>query len=283
MSPDTLTIDPAQITQRITARTRAILPVDYAGHPSDLDAIREIAEHHNLIVIEDAAHAFGAKYKGKPVGSLSDMTMFSLHPVKHITTGEGGIVTTENPDYARRLRSFRNHGFDSDARERHKNESWYYEMVDLGYNYRLTDIGCALGLSQLKRADSNLKRRREIAARYDEAFGQRKCMLTPCVKPWAEPAWHLYPIRVVLNHLTAGRDDVIRAFIAENIKANVHYIPLHLHPYYRKRFGYKDGDYPVAEAAYESLISIPMFHGMNDQDVADVIEAVTKVLDAFRK
>ena len=277
----TLTLDPVQIEKRITPNTKAILPVDYAGHPSDLDKIRDIANRHNLIVIEDAAHAFGARYKGKRIGSLNDLTMFSMHPVKHITTGEGGIVTTDNAGFARRMRSFRNHGLTSDARERHQKGSWHYEMVDLGYNYRLPDIACALGLSQLKRIDSNLKRRREIAAIYKEAFSGYPGLLLPFVEDWAEPAWHLYPIRIVPEKLSVDRDEVMRALTAENIKVNVHYIPVHYHPYYRKRFGYKGGEYPVAEAAFASLISIPMFHGMSDQDVADVIEAVTKVLDAF--
>ena len=162
--PDTLNLDPEQVERKITANTRAILPVDYAGHPADLDAIRQIASRHGLIVIEDACHALGAEYRGRKVGSIADMTVFSFHPVKHITTGEGGMVTTDNPQFAETLRRFRNHGISSDARQRQSAGQWHYEMVLLGFNYRLPDIVCALGIEQLKRLESNLARRREIAA-----------------------------------------------------------------------------------------------------------------------
>jgi len=281
VSPDTLNIDPAQVERRITPNTRVLLTVDYAGHPADLDSIRKIAADRGLIVIEDACHALGAQYRGKGVGSVSDMTVFSFHPVKHITTGEGGMVTTDNPRYAETLRRFRNHGISSDARQRQSQGQWHYEMVLLGFNYRIPDILCVLGIQQLRRLDANLARRREIAARYTEAFRKVPGVIPPVAKPDVNPAWHLYPIRLELEKLTADRTQVFRALRAENIGVNVHYIPVHTHPYYRDRFGYKGGEYPVAEQAYERLISLPMFHAMTDQDVEDVIRAVEKVSAHF--
>jgi len=278
---DTLNIDPEQVSARITAKTRAILPVDYAGHPADLDPILELAEHHRLLVIEDACHALGAEYRGRRVGSLAHMSVFSLHPVKHIATGEGGMVTTDRAGLAEALRCFRNHGISSDARQRQAVGQWYYEMVELGYNYRLTDIACALGLSQLKRLDANLARRRVIANRYTDAFRPLLGVIPPTVRDDVNPAWHLYPIRLELDKLTADRNEIFCALRAENIGVNVHYIPVHLHRYYRNQFGYRGGEYPVAEQAYEQLISLSMFHGMTDDDVRDVISAVQKVVKHY--
>jgi perosamine synthetase len=278
---NTLNLDPEQVERKLSTKTRAILPVDYAGHPADLTAILEIARSHGLIVIEDACHALGAEYSGRPVGSIADMTVFSFHPVKHITTGEGGMVATNNPQFAETLRRFRNHGISSDARQRQSAGQWHYEMVLLGFNYRLPDIVCALGIQQLKRLDANLARRREIAARYTVAFREIPAVIPPAVRPEVNPAWHLYPIRLDLSKLTVGRAEVFRALRAENIGVNVHYIPVHLHPYYRERFGYKGGEFPVAEDAYGRLISLPMFHGMSDGDAEDVIRAVRKVVTSF--
>lgn len=280
---DTLTLDPNEILKHLTPRTKAILPVDYAGHPADLDAIQQIAHEKNLVVIEDAAHALGATYQGKNVGSIADMTMFSFHPVKHITTGEGGIIATNNAAYYERLKLFRSHGINSDARTRQAQGGWFYEMIALGYNYRLTDIGCALGLSQMRKLEANLERRRAIAARYTEAFSKMPGIIPPAVRADCEPAWHLYPIQVSSENLKVKRAEVFRALRAENIGVNVHYIPVHLHPYYRERFGYRGGEFPIAEAAYESLISLPMFHAMTEQDVDDVVAAVAKVVEAFAK
>jgi perosamine synthetase len=279
--PDTLSLDPDHCAARITPKTRAVLPVDYAGHPAHLDAILQLADRHGLTVIEDACHALGAEYKGRRTGSVAHMTVFSFHPVKHIATGEGGMVTTDRRELAEKLRRFRNHGISSEARERQATGQWHYEMVDLGFNYRLTDMACALGLSQLKKLASNLARRREIAARYTASFCHLSGVIPPAVRADVNPAWHLYPIRLERSKLTADRAKVFRALRAENIGVNVHYIPVHLHPYYRKRFGYKGGEYPVAEGAFEQLISLPMFHGMTDQDVVDVVEALRKTLRAF--
>jgi len=283
ISPDTMNIDPEEIARRITSKTRAILPVDYAGHPADLDAIMDLAESNDLLVIEDACHALGAEYRGKRVGSISHMTVFSFHPVKHITTGEGGMVTTDDPELARRLRLFRNHGIDSDARQRQTKGQWHYEMIDLGYNYRLTDIACALGLSQLKKLDQNLSRRREIASRYRAELWDMPGLILPTERSYASSAWHLYPIRLDLESLGGTRSEIFAALRAENIGVNVHYIPVHLHPYYRNRFGYRSGEYPKAEASYESLISLPMFHGMTDQDVRDVVVSLSKVVSHYPK
>ena len=283
VSPDTLNLDPEQAAARLTPRTRAILPVDYAGHPADLSPILDLAERHGLVVIEDASHALGAEYKGRHVGSVAHMTVFSFHPVKHITTGEGGMVTTDNAKFAETLRRFRNHGISSDARQRQAAGQWHYEMVLLGFNYRLTDIACALGIQQLKKLEANLARRRQIAARYTAAFREIPEVVPPAVRHDINPAWHLYPIRLDRARLKADRGQVFAALRAENIGVNVHYIPVHRHPYYRERFGYRGGEYPVAEDAYERLISLPMFHGMSDQDVDDVIRAVEKVIAHFRE
>jgi perosamine synthetase len=282
VSPDTLNLDPEKAAARITSRTRAILPVDYAGHPADLDQILELAERHGLVAIEDASHALGAEYRGHRVGSLAHMTVFSFHPVKHITTGEGGMVTTDNAKFAEMLRRFRNHGISSDARQRQSAGQWHYEMVLLGFNYRLTDIACALGIQQLKKLEANLSRRRQLSERYAAAFGEIYEVTTPTVRSDVNPAWHLYPIRLDQVKLKADRGQVFQALRAENIGVNVHYIPVHRHPYYSERFGYRGGEYPVAEDAYERLISLPMFHGMSDQDIEDVIHAVDKVISHFR-
>lgn len=281
--PDTLTIDPNEIQSKITSRSKAILPVDYAGHPADLDAILQIADNYGLVVIEDACHALGAQSHGRNVGSMAHMTVFSFHPVKHITTGEGGMVTTDNPDYASTLRRFRNHGISSDARARQSAGQWYYEMVDLGFNYRLPDVACALGLQQLSSLEPNLSRRREIAARYDGAFRELDPVQIPDIQNDVNSAWHLYPIRLRLHRLSSTRNEFFQALRAENIGVNVHYIPVHLHPYYRSRFGYEGGEYPVAEAAYERLLSLPMFPSMTDRDVDDVIAAVMKVSEYFSR
>lgn len=283
VEPRTLTIDPEQVARKITAKTKVILPVDYAGHPAQLQSILELADRHGLTVIEDASHALGADYGGRRVGGISHMTVFSFHPVKHVTTGEGGMVTTNDAELARRLRQFRNHGIDGMTRGEHPQEPWYYEMVALGYNYRLTDIGCALGCSQLKRLEKNIARRRTIASRYTHAFQDLPGAIPPTVEPDAGPAWHFYPLRLDLPQLRVGRADIFRGLRAEGIGVNVHYIPVHWHPYYRHVFGDQRGQFPMAEAAYEALISLPLFHGMTDQDVRDVIEAVHKVASHYSR
>jgi perosamine synthetase len=274
---DTLNLDPEQVERRITSRTRAIIAVDYAGHPADLQPIQELAKQKGVVVVEDACHALGAEYRDRRVGGIADMTVFSFHPVKHITTGEGGMVATNDARLAETLSRFRNHGISSDARQRQSSGQWHYEMVLLGFNYRLPDIACALGLEQLKRLDSNLARRREIAGHYTAAFREIPGVVPPCVRADVNPAWHLYPIRLDPERLAADRAQVFRALRAENIGVNVHYIPVHYHPYYRDRFGDKRGQFPVAEDAYERLISVPLFHAMSDADMQDVIHAMKRV------
>ena len=275
---ETLMIDPKEVERRITPRTKVLLPVDYAGQPADLDALLALADRHELIVIEDAAHALGAKYRSRMVGSISHMSVFSFHAVKHLTTGEGGMVTTNNGEFVQRLREVRNHGIDSDARARQADGQWHYEMTTLGFNYRLTDIACALGLAQLPRLPANLARRRAIAARYEKALATISSLALPIVAADVTSAWHLYPVRV---DASLDRAEVFDALRAEGLGVNVHYIPVHLHPYYRSRFGYRGGEFPIAETAYGRLISLPMFHGMTDEDVDDVILAVEKVMNYF--
>ncbi len=289
VSPDTLNLDPDEVARKLSARgssrVKAIIAVDYAGHPVALDELGQLAKMHGQrpLLIEDACHALGAEYQGKRVGGIADMTVFSFHPVKHLTTGEGGMVATNDARLAETLRRFRNHGISSEARERQEAGQWFYEMVLLGFNYRLTDIACALGLSQLTKLGSNLARRREIAARYTAAFRYVPGLIPPSVRAEVNPAWHLYPIRLDLTKLTVDRSQIFRALRAENIGVSVHYIPVHLHPYYRDQFGHRDGECPVAEAAYERLISLPMFHGVTDGDVADVVGAVSKVMSHYAR
>lgn len=278
ISSSTMLIDPAEIEKKISVKTKAILPVDYAGHPVDLDAIQNIAQKHGLLIIEDACHALGATYREKTVGSIADMTVFSFHPVKHITTCEGGMVTTRDKNFADRLRRFRSHGIDRDVQQRQSSGGFEYDMVELGYNYRLPDVLCALGIRQLRTLDANLESRRQIAASYNRTFKTLEGVKAPLPSKDGNSAWHLYPLRLDLPKLRVGRIDVFRALKKENIGVNVHYLPVHLHSYYRNRFGYKAGDYPRSEAVYEELISLPMFHAMTQKDVADVIEAVTKVI-----
>jgi perosamine synthetase len=281
VSADTLNLDPQQVSRKLSSHTKAIIAVDYAGHPAELDELGELAKQHKALLIEDASHALGAEFRGKRVGGIADMTVFSFHPVKHLTTGEGGMVTTDDARRAETLRRFRNHGITSEVRARRESDQWFYEMVLLGFNYRLTDIACSLGLSQWQRLPANLARRREIAQQYTAAFRDLPAIVTPAVRPDVNPAWHLYPIRLNLEMLTAARAEIFRALRAENMGVNVHYVPVHQHPYYRERFQSKES-YPVAEDAYERLISLPMFHSMTAQDVEDVIYAVCKVMAHYQ-
>jgi perosamine synthetase len=283
VSRDTLNLDPELLAGKITQKTRAVLPVAYGGHPADLDPILGLADKHGLIVVEDACHALGAEYRGRCTGSIAHMSVFSFHAVKHVATGEGGMVTTNRADFAEVLRRFRNHGLSTDARQRLASGSWRTEMTLLGFNYRLSDVASALGLSQLRKLESNLVRRAEIAARYTAAFQDLPGVRCPMVREDVKSAWHLYPIRVDTDALQADRGQVLRALRSENIGVNVHYVPVHLHPYYRERFGYKGGEYPVAERGYEQLISLPLFHGMREQDVGDVIAAVRKVTTHYSR
>lgn len=272
---DTLNIDPDEVSKRITSRTKAIIPVDFAGLPADLDQILSLAKRHNLMVIEDACHALGAGYKGRKVGCASPMAVFSFHPVKHVTTGEGGMVVTNEADLAKRLRAFRHHGIDYVSEK-----PWQYEISELGYNYRLSDIHCALGLSQLQKLNRRIMRRREIVARYRQAFANVKGISLPSTAPHEENAWHLFVILLNLELLSVDRDTILQLLRSENIGATVHYPPVHLHPFYRRRFGYGEGLCPVAEAVSLRMITLPLFPEMSDDDAGDVIEAALKVVGA---
>jgi perosamine synthetase len=280
VQPDTLNIDPQLVSAQVGGQCAAIIAVDYSGQPADLAELRRLADESGALLIEDAAHALGATYQGRKVGSIAHLTTFSLHPVKQITSGEGGVVTTDDDRLAERVRRFRNHGIDTDARQREQSGSWFYEMRELGYNYRLTDVQCALASSQLESLTAWVARRRVLAQRYTEAFAAERALELPVVRPDRESAWHLYVVRLRLEHLRVGRAEVYRALRAENIGVNVHYIPVPWHPYYQA-LGFTRGQWPVAEAAYSRLLSLPMWAGMTDADVDDVIAAVRKVVRAY--
>ncbi|MFQ5915467.1 MAG: UDP-4-amino-4,6-dideoxy-N-acetyl-beta-L-altrosamine transaminase, partial [Nitrospinota bacterium] len=275
--PDTLNIDPREVERRITGRSRAILPVDYGGHPADMGEISDIARRKGLVVIEDASHAFGAQLEGRRVGGLADMTVFSFHPVKPITTGEGGAVLTDNAEYAERLRRFRHHGIDRPSADC----PWRYEVSDLGYNYRLTDIQCALGLSQLKRAEALLERRETLARRYRERLESSPFVTLPAILHEVRHSWHIFVILLNLEKLRGDRDEVMRALRAERIGVQLHYPLVHLHPYYRRNFGYEKGLCPVAESLFPRLMTLPLFPSMAGSDQDDVLKALNKVFVHF--
>ncbi|MEC1715537.1 UDP-4-amino-4,6-dideoxy-N-acetyl-beta-L-altrosamine transaminase [Schinkia azotoformans] len=280
----TYNIDPVEIEKKITSRTKAIIPVDFTGQPVALDEIISIAKKHNIVVIEDGAHALGATYKEKRIGCISDMTMFSFHPVKHITTGEGGIITTNNKDYYEKLLQFRSHGITRDKIKLNDIEQgpWYYEMQFLGYNYRMTDIQASLGISQLKKIDKFVNFRKKYASIYNEAFKDIDEIKIPYQNKDRSSSWHLYIIRLDLEKLRGSRKEIFETLQKQNIGVNVHYIPVHLHPYYTK-CGYQRGICPNAEKLYEEIITLPLFPAMTEDDVNDVISAVNKVLIYNRK
>jgi perosamine synthetase len=268
---DTLLIDPASVRARITPRTKAIVAVDYAGQPADYDALREIAGKRGIRLIADSCHAPGATYKGRKTGTLGDISCFSFHPVKHMTTCEGGMSVTDDARMAAQMRRFRNHGIDSDHRKREASGTHAYDMAELGYNYRLPDVQCALGLAQLARLDGWVATRQRIAALYDAAFAQMP-QITP-LKTRADRtnAHHLYVVRL---EETLDRDAVFQSLRGQGIGANVHYAPVYLHSYYRAR-GYAAGLCPVAERLSRQILTLPMFPAMTQDDVARVVKALT--------
>jgi len=282
VDPETLLLDPESVERKITEDTSAIVGVDYMGQPCRYDALRAIADAHDLLLLDDACHAIGGSYKGGAVGSLGDLNTFSFHPVKNMTTGEGGMVTTDDPEAARRMREFRNHGITSTHHERAEEGSWFYEIPEVGYNYRLTDFQCALGMSQLERLPEWTERRREIAARYDEAFVALEGIEPLSMREDVTCAYHLYVVQLDLNQLGVGRRQVFDALRAEGIGVNVHYIPVHYHPFYRDNFDTTKGLCPQAEAAYERVLTLPVFPRMSDEDVEDVIVATEKVIRALK-
>jgi perosamine synthetase len=281
VDPQTLLVDTRSLEAKITPRTRAIIAVDYAGQPCDYDTLGAIAERHGLALVADACHSLGGSYKGRSVGTLADLNVFSLHPVKAMTTGEGGMITTASFETAHGIRRFRNHGITSDHFEREQMGSWLYEMVDLGYNYRLSDIQCALGLTQIAKLPGWLARRRAIAHRYDLAFAPLPGVHTLRVGKDIQHGYHLYVVELDLDRFNVDRQRIFAALRAEGIGVNVHYLPVHLHPFYREALGTRPGMCPSAESAYEKILSLPLFPAMSDNDVDDVIEAMWKVTSAY--
>lgn len=268
---DTVNIDPEEIKKKINPNTRAIIPVHFAGHPCDLEEIKEIAEKHNLLIIEDASHALGAEYKKSKIGSCkySDMTVFSFHPVKHITTGEGGVVLTNQKNLYESLLLFRNHGITKDKKKMTKfNGPWYYEMQTLGFNYRITDFQCALGISQLKKLDKYITRRRKLVSIYNKELSKIDKIILPVEKPYVKSSWHIYYIRL---KDASKRRLIFEELQKSNIGVQVHYIPVHLQPYYQKNFGFKSGDYPEAEDYYRSTITLPLYPKMINSEIQYVI------------
>jgi dTDP-4-amino-4,6-dideoxygalactose transaminase len=284
VDPLTCNLDPEQLERLITPRTRAIIVVHMAGLPAEMDAILAIAKAHDLPVIEDAAHAFPAKYQGRMVGSIGDLTAFSFYVTKTLATGEGGMLTTANPQYAERAAMMSLHGISRDAWKRYSAEgSWYYEVLQAGYKYNMTDMAASLGLHQLARREWLLERRRSIASRYTEAFLQLSEVETPSDPTHVEHAWHLYILRLHLERLNISRDAFIQNLTQANIGTSVHFIPLHLHPFYRNRYHLKADDFPVALHAYQRSISLPIYPGMTDEDVEDVIAAVGNIVETYTK
>jgi len=272
---DTLLISPLSVRRNLSAKTKAIVGVDYAGQPCDFDSLNEIASGRNIAIIADACHSLGAMDRGRPVGTLARVTVFSFHPVKHITTAEGGMVVTDEEETAARARRFRNHGLSSTHKERAAAASWEYDMVDLGYNYRLSDLQCALGSSQLAKRPEWLNRRAQIANSYHAAFDDSDFLVPLKVRDGVTHAYHLFVVRLTdTGRGIRSRQQLFAELRARAIGANVHYKPVHLHSYYRERFHTGPGMCPAAEAAYERILSLPMFPAMTDMDVTRVVEAV---------
>jgi len=281
---DTLNIDPEQIEQKITAKTKAIVPVHFAGQPCEMDRILTIAQKYRLRVIEDAAHALPARYRGKLIGSIGDITCFSFYVTKPVTTGEGGMITTENEKYADRMRIMSLHGISKDAWKRYTAEgSWYYEILSPGYKYNLTDIAAALGIEQLKKCEQFWQSRKRIAAMYNEGLADLPEIQTPKCHPDVQHAWHLYVIQLELARLQTSRNEFIEALKAANIGTSVHFIPLHLHPYYRNAFGYELKDFPIASAVFDRIVSLPIYPRMTDSQIEYVISTVRQIVQQHRK
>lgn len=281
---DTLNIAPELIENAITPKTKAIVPVHFAGHPCEMDRIHAIARAHNLYVIEDAAHALPARYRGKAVGSLSDITCFSFYATKNITTGEGGMVTTDDPGIAARIRTMSLHGLSRDAWNRYAAEgSWYYEILYPGFKYNLTDIAAALGLAQLQKCERFWKARDRLASLYDEGFRDLPEIIRPQAAPHVQHAWHLYVIHLDLGRLSIGRNAFIERMQQARVGCSVHFIPLHLHPYYRDTGGYRPADFPTANAVFQRIVSLPLYSRMGEQDIQRVITVVREIVQGSRR
>jgi len=284
INEETYNIDPASVEAHITDKTKAVVAVDYTGQAVELDRLTELCKKNNLVLIEDGAHSVGTLYKGKGVGSIADMTTFSFHPVKTITGGEGGAVLTNSEEYYKRLLLARSHGITRDASllENESHGPWYYEQVDIGYNYRMTDIQAGLIISQLDKLAMFKARRKEIVARYNEAFSKLDAVVVQKEIPESDTARHLYILRIKPDKLTIDRRQFFDALGAENVVCNVHYIPVYYFPHYQK-LGYTKGLCPKAEKLYNEIISLPLYFGMSDEDVDSVIEAVTKIAQYYKK
>jgi dTDP-4-amino-4,6-dideoxygalactose transaminase len=279
----TFNIDVQQIEKAITPKTKAIIPVHVAGQSADLDAVQAIADKYGLTVIEDAAHALPTRYKGRLIGGISDFTAFSFYATKTLATGEGGMITTNDDELADRCRVMSLHGISKDAWKRYTSEgSWYYEIVAPGFKYNLTDVASAMGLVQLSKLEQMNQRRQDIAHQYDNAFGKHPALEIPVASPYSTHPYHLYILRLNLETLSIDRNAFIINLREANIGTSVHWIPLHMHPYYREMYGYQPEDYPVAYQEYQRIISLPIYSAMSDTDVSDVISAVTQIADNFK-
>jgi perosamine synthetase len=282
-TPDTLNIDPSDVARRITARTRAIVPVHYAGHPAAMDEILDLAREHNLPVIEDAAHALPASYRGRRVGTLGTVTAFSFYATKNLCTGEGGMLTTSDVQIAERLRTRRLHGMSRDAWRRYSKEgSWRYDVSYPGFKYNMTDTAAAMGLVQLRRLPAMHRRRQELARLYNQELAGIPELMLPVSLPEVEHAWHLYVVRLVPERLKIHRDGVIEALKQAGVGSQVHFIPLHLHSFYRDTFGLTPEQFPVASRAAETILSLPFFTLMSDEEVRYVAATLRSVIDANR-
>jgi dTDP-4-amino-4,6-dideoxygalactose transaminase len=283
VEPDTLNLDPAAVEAAITPRTRAIVPVHYAGHPADLDPLHALGMARNLVVLEDAAHALPASYKGRRIGAGSNPVAFSFYATKNLTTAEGGLLTGA-PDLVDRARIVSLHGMSRDAWKRYsKGGSWRYEILMPGFKYNMTDLGAAIGLQQLRKLEAMHARRAAIVAEYHDAFGKDDALELPVCRPDVGHAWHLYVLRLRPGVLTIGRDRFIEELTARNIGTSVHFIPVHMHPYYRDTYGYAADTFPVAHDAFERMLSVPLHPGLSPSDVGDVITAVLDVAQTFRR
>jgi dTDP-4-amino-4,6-dideoxygalactose transaminase len=283
VEPLTLTVDAGAIERAVTPRTRAIMPVHVYGHPCDMDAICAIAETRGLKILEDAAHALPAAWRGKRIGSIGDATAFSFYATKNLTTAEGGMLTG-SPELIEKARLWSLHGMSRDAYKRYSAEgSWFYEVVLPGFKCNMTDIQASLGLHQLRKLDAFQRRRREIVGKYREAFAGCDAFILPVERPEADHAWHLFVIRLQKERLRIGRGEFIEELKRRNIGTSVHFIPIHLHPYYRDKYGFRPEEFPVAMDAYERMISLPLNVRLSDADVEDVIEAVLDVATSFRR
>lgn len=284
INPATYNIDPKSVQEKITDHTKAVVAVDFTGQAVELDSLLAMCHEKGIILIEDGAHSIGTKYNGKPVGSIADMTTFSFHPVKTVTGGEGGAVLTNSEDLYEKLLLYRSHGITRESKllERESDGPWYYEQIDLGYNYRITDIQCALILSQIDKLEQFAARRKEIVRKYNEAFSQIPELFVQQEIPESDTTRHLYILRIRPELLTIDRKGFFEAMGAENICCNVHYIPVYRHPHYEK-LGYKEGLCPNAEKLYNEIMSLPLYYSLTDQDVDDVIMAVRKIVDYYKK